>query len=425
MVGYNPEFLGTDFPLPMPSFSPTLVGNVLRKPELRDDIYVDYINFTVIMNRVRRSPLVTALNIDQNLLKKVQRKRGWDIDTRVGFEYQLDNDYYANNYWDRGHLARRASAAWGNSKQEARRASDATFFFTNAALQHENFNQDEWLALENWVRNLTLDQNGLITEFTGPIYGDFGRTVTPSGRLPAVVPSGFFKIVCFINGQTQELDVRAFIMCQDADAMADKRGKELFDFQRYQVTVSEIEELTGLFFDDKIYEKNPLLFNENEEAKEKLNIDSFPECIPVDEPEEMISPETKRQDIGEELPVYIAAAMVNPKGDERQNEWVSVINLSPDEIDLTGWTLSDMKRIPLQLDTVLAGEQRILKPGEARQIKPLNPLALSNKGSTIALYQPMEGSERGLRIDRVHYSQKQASVEGMPIVFSYQRKNKS
>lgn len=423
MVGYNPEFLGTDFPLPMPSFSPTLVGNVLRKPELRDDIYVDYINFTVIMNRVRRSPLVTALNIDQNLLKKVQRKRGWDIDTRVGRKYQLDNDYYANNYWDRGHLARRANAAWGNSKQEARRASDATFFFTNAALQHENFNQDEWLALENWVRNLTLDQNGLITEFTGPIYGGFDRRVTPSGRQPAEVPSGFFKIVCFINGQTQELDVRAFIMWQDADALADKRGKELFNFQRYQVTVSEIEELTGLFFDDKIYEKNPLLFNENEEAKEKLHIDSFPECIPVDEAEEMISQETQRQDIGEELPVYIAAAMVNPKGDERQNEWVSVINLCPYEIDLTGWTLSDMKRIPLQLDTVLAGEQRILKPGEARQIKPLNPLALSNQGGTIALYQPMEGSEKGLRIDRVHYTQKQASVEGVPIVFSYTRDN--
>ncbi|NEP07295.1 MAG: endonuclease, partial [Okeania sp. SIO4D6] len=208
MVGYNPEFLGTDFPLPMPSFSPSLVGNVLRKPELRDDIYVDYINFTVIMNRVRRSPLVTALNIDQNLLKKVERKSRWDIDTRVGCEYQLDNDYYANNCWDRGHLARRASAAWGHSTQEARRASDATFFFTNAALQHENFNPDEWLALEDWVKDLTLDQNGLITEFTGPIYGDFGRTITPSGRKPAVVPSGFFKIVCFINGQTQELDVR-------------------------------------------------------------------------------------------------------------------------------------------------------------------------------------------------------------------------
>ncbi|MCL2932570.1 MAG: DNA/RNA non-specific endonuclease [Trichodesmium sp. MAG_R03] len=82
------------------------------------------------MNRVRRSPIVTALNIEQNLLKIVKRKGGWGIDTRVGIEYQLDNDYYANNDWDRGYLVRRANAAWGNSVQEAKRATESTFYFT-------------------------------------------------------------------------------------------------------------------------------------------------------------------------------------------------------------------------------------------------------------------------------------------------------
>ena len=55
------------------------------------------------------------------------------------------------------------------------------------------------------------------------------------------------------------------------------------------MTVSEIEILTGLDFDDKIYEKNPLLFNENEEKQKRLNIPEFPERIEVDVPEEMIS----------------------------------------------------------------------------------------------------------------------------------------
>ena len=45
---YNSNFLGRDFPLSMPNFSPILVGNILRLPELREGIYVDYINFTVI-----------------------------------------------------------------------------------------------------------------------------------------------------------------------------------------------------------------------------------------------------------------------------------------------------------------------------------------------------------------------------------------
>ena len=59
-----------------------------------------------------------------------------------------------------------------------------------------------------------------------------------------------------------------------------------------------------------------------------------------------------------------------------------------------------------------------MKPGEARQIQPLSPLMLSNKGGTITLYQPMEGSEQGLRIDRIHYTEKQASVQGVPIRIS-------
>ena len=34
-------------------------------------------------------------------------------------------------------------------------------------------------------------------------------------------------------------------MVQDRDALADRSGRSLFDFQNYQVTVSEIEEFTG------------------------------------------------------------------------------------------------------------------------------------------------------------------------------------
>lgn len=102
MVGYDPEFLGSGIDLPLPSFSPSLIGDVLNKPELRDGIYADYVHFTIIMNRARRSPILAALNIDQNLLKGARRKRGWDIDTRIGAEFQLDNDYYRANPWDRG-----------------------------------------------------------------------------------------------------------------------------------------------------------------------------------------------------------------------------------------------------------------------------------------------------------------------------------
>ncbi|MEO0768147.1 MAG: DNA/RNA non-specific endonuclease [Cyanobacteria bacterium J06649_4] len=420
MAAYNPDFLGDNISLPMPNFSPAVIGNVLTRLQLRDGIYADYVNYTVVMNSVRRSPIYAALNIDQNLIKGARRKKGWDIDTRIGSDFQLDNAYYRSNPWDRGHLARRSSIAWGPTAREAKKASDSTFFYSNATLQHENFNQDEWLALEDWVKNLMLDENGKITEFTGPIYGDFGRMITPAGRQPAETPSAFFKIVCFISKETKELDVRAFIMFQDSEALANKRGKDFIDFQRYQVTVSEIESLTGLDFDDQIYEKNPLLYNENEEKQEELNIPEFPERIQVDTPEEMISKEEERDfAVDQEVPVYIAAAMVNPVENERENEWISIINLSSEMVDLSGWTLSDMRRSPLELSTVLSESQLSLQPGEAVRVQPVKPVILSNQSGVIALHErPTEQFSRGRRIDRVHYSTEQASREGVPIIFN-------
>ena len=169
MAGYDPNFLGNGINLPVPSFAPSLAGDVLRSSLLEDDIFAGYINYSIITHRVRRSPIIACVNINQNLYKSVSRSKDWNIDTRIGADFQLDNDYYRSNPWDRGHLARRASVAWGETQRDAKRASDDTFYYSNATLQHGNFNQDEWLALENWVFKLNLDSNGKVTVFSGQI----------------------------------------------------------------------------------------------------------------------------------------------------------------------------------------------------------------------------------------------------------------
>lgn len=102
------------------------------------------------------------------------------------------------------------------------------------------------------------------------------------------------------------------------------------------------------------------------------------------------------------------------------NEWVSVINLSADAIDLEGWTLSDMKRKPLNLGKALKPDKRVLGPGEAVRVQPVEPLILSNRGGVITLYdKPTERMSKGRRIDRVRYTKEQASAEGAPIIFAY------
>lgn len=84
-------------------------------------------------------------NIDQSQLRPVPRG-DWRLDEQVG-DFQLDNSYYRHNVWDRGHLAPRSAAAWGSTDSAAKAGSDATMIYSNVALQHSNFNGDEWLAL--------------------------------------------------------------------------------------------------------------------------------------------------------------------------------------------------------------------------------------------------------------------------------------
>ena len=105
-----------------------------------------------------------------------------------------------------------------------------------------------------------------------------------------------------------------------------------------------------------------------------------------------------------DIDAFIMAAMVNPVGRDRGGEWISIVNLSDDTMDIEGWTLRNRDdRI------VLTGT---LGPGEARRIQPITPLRLINTGSVLSLF-----AADGSRVDRVHYTKTQARREGKPIVF--------
>ena len=411
MKGYNPDFL-EGVTLPLPHFSPQLEGLVLYRPELKEGIIADYLNYSVITNEEQRSPVLAAVNLDQNKLKSTGRSDDWKIDSRIGEEYQLNNDYYRSNPWDRGHLARRVTVAWGETSREGQKAADESFYFSNATLQHMNFNQDEWLALEDWVLNLTEDSDGKITVFCGPIWGDFSRTIRPPGREAAIIPSAFFKIVCFINKDTGKLDVRAFIMYQDEEALKGKSGRKTFNNQTYQVTISEIEALTGLEFADEIYEQNPLYYNENSEAKENLNISHFPERIEVSSSNEVVGKDDERTYFSDDdIEVYLAAAQVNAKGNERKNEWISILNLTDQVYDFSDWTLSDGKRKPLRIGDAV--DAKNVAPGHALVVNPLTPLQLANKGGIIELFD-----DQGHRVDRAVYTADDIRSEGFPVNFA-------
>ena len=50
--------------------------------------------------------------------------------------------------------------------------------------------------------------------------------------------------------------------------MLDRRGQHSIDIKNYQVTITEIEQLTGLEFDEALFNSNPLFFYPREGINE-------------------------------------------------------------------------------------------------------------------------------------------------------------
>lgn len=414
MPGYDEMFIGVRVPLP--TLDPSIKADILHKPNLRDEIYRDFENYAIAMDARRRTALVVAANINQQNIVVVD-SGGWRYDRTIGKKNQLGNDYYKDNEfganrWDRGHLANRASSAWGLSenvdkrKKEATLASKDTMVYANASLQWEDFNKDEWQALENWVRSLKEDRSNLISVFTGPIFGEQPVFHTFPGLKPAEIPAGFFKVVCFEHKDHPGLlAVRAFIIYQDAQAMADRQGRHRVNLQAYQVSVKEIQDRTGLRFDQSVIEANSLLYSRRSEGT-TLRVRTYPERIPVDIPEDVTDPGQQRRNLEDDVDVYITACLPNPVGRDRGREWVMIHNFSADQVNIKGWTVQDNAGFSLPLEGHLAPYASLRLLGEA-----LGAIQLNNRGDILTLWDTQMN-----RIARAKYQGDQVQ-EGRPVVF--------
>ncbi len=106
-----------------------------------------------------------------------------------------------------------------------------------------------------------------------------------------------------------------------------------------------------------------------------------------------------------DLSVRIVGALVNPIGPAPEHETVTLLNASPQTIDLTGWQIADRLKHKHQL----AGQ---LAAGATAVIMLPPTVQLGNKGGLITLL-----NNQGLKVDGVAYTQEQAREEGWTIVF--------
>lgn len=106
--------------------------------------------------------------------------------------------------------------------------------------------------------------------------------------------------------------------------------------------------------------------------------------------------------------VRIVAALVNPAGDDVGKESVYIINLSPEDIPLKGWSIVDKlgKKETIAGNVVLAAHSvlTIRLTGRSAQ--------LGNSGGTITLQ-----NQSGQKIDGVAYTQEQAKQQNYLLNF--------
>ncbi len=233
-AGYDPGFLDIRVPLPV-----TLGDWPVR--ELR------YPRFTVVLDPARRLAAVTAVNIDGATLRDLPRTGDWRLDPRVPAAEQTGPGVYTGNDLDRGHLVRRRDPGWGDPA-EARAATEATFFYPNAAPQAAAFNQskDLWLGLEDHVLQYAHATAQRLSVFTAPVL----RPDDPQYRGVAL-PRRFYKVATWTaSGEADPaLSAAGFVLDQsalidlEADVLAVPR---LAAFRTFQVPIADIETLAGI-----------------------------------------------------------------------------------------------------------------------------------------------------------------------------------
>ncbi len=242
--GYRPTFLGEDdLAVPLPEIDPSLAGKIAPVSG-NGNGELKYTHFSIRIRADRRLPFYTACNIAGDLLFSFPRGTDrWFFDPRLSDQkHQIGEELYTSNPLDRGHLVRRLDPAWGETRAEAKRAEEDTFFFTNCSPQHSTLNQKTWLSLEDYILGNAATHDLKVTVFSGPVMDD----EKDRNYRGVQIPEEFWKVAVIRNAFTRQLSATAYIISQ-ADYLGDLEFT-FGEFKTYQVPIKQIEQKTKLSF---------------------------------------------------------------------------------------------------------------------------------------------------------------------------------
>lgn len=257
-AGYDPLFIDSGHPLPLPEIAQRLRHDVAqvdcpaRPGQAVTDLW--YHHFSVVMRKSRRMPFYSCVNIDgANEQANVDTRPDWRRDPRVALDAQMITDgiYGAqgDGLFARGHMTRREDPNWGTQEQAVAANAD-TFHVTNACPQFQPFNSPIWLKLEDHVKNNAWADNMRIAVLTGPLFDDVNDPwYAPPGHPPVQVPVEFWKVVAFRHDDTGQLAATAYKASQAEQLPGRNRVEFVFGrFCGYQMRIADLEEISGLSF---------------------------------------------------------------------------------------------------------------------------------------------------------------------------------
>ena len=162
--------------------------------------------YTLSSNDLTKMADWVAYRITPQTIAASQGERNYRIDPWLDRSETLDEAQYAGApgtlHIDHGHQA--PLAAFSGTPQW-----DDTNVNSNMTPQASALNQGTWQRLEGWERSVSLQTNGPVYVYTGPLFERLMRPM-PAGPAYHRVPSGYWKVVALPDGR-----MSAFIMDQN------------------------------------------------------------------------------------------------------------------------------------------------------------------------------------------------------------------
>ena len=259
--GYLTDFLGVDIPMPQP------IKSLMKEVSLLDDKTdeLKYFHYSVIFNRVKKMPVISAINVQGDAkLRKDNSKRSdnWLRDKRIDIDQQLTDKFYKGSPFDKGHMSRFEDADWDKTADLALRDGIYTCMYTNACPQVPGLNragglwgQLEKQVLEQGIKKEAGDQ-AKMSVFNGPIFDDDKNKVYRG----EVIPMDFFKIILWLD-DNNKLNATGFKLSQetlvDDDWFRDQEKENVTEaidienvakFKEYQCSIKQLGSLTKIDF---------------------------------------------------------------------------------------------------------------------------------------------------------------------------------